>query len=1385
MAATDTMGQLREAGFTKEEVEAWAIQHHKRLTDAGFTPEEVEADFGRHPFNDAPLHDHFTRNLNEWAAEKPRHATDMMGAFKAGWEGSSAGLLLHGRPTHTLDADAGRPERLASSVGGVVGDIPAIAAGFLAGGGPLSPLTGTAGAMALPQGLRAILIDKLDRGEVASKEDFLSRASHALTEAVKGWVTGFATGAAGLGARLAAPSILSPAAREALVVAAEVPTMVAVGKGLEGEIPSVDDFIDASILLGGMKFTMKGVQVATGKVGQIYAATGITPKQVVADVESVPSVAADVRSTNITVPRIYGGGVPPKPPPAPPVVPPPATPVSAAEAKILSKVEFEDPAKPSTSFADVRTALLDNLDPIKRAVASIEQGVDPAPDNAYMLKRLTRGIHGQMQEVIRSGMYDFNTLETVTRGYEEILKPVESNLHQFSAYIISRHALELHARGIQTAFDIDAARAVVQEGAAQFEAVAQERLTFKDAQLKFLVDGGIIKRSEAAAMKSANRAYVPFYRFFGEEAPGSVKGSAADLYNPIHRIAGSVEAIRDPIVSDFKDTERILTIVNENAARRAFVALGPKYATKIQKDTERIHLTEHETEQITGETTEVGEKAARIYRAKQVPLRTDEIAVFIDGQRSVYRVDPKVAEAFEDLDRTSTTVLARMVLHAPASLLRAGVTLSPAYMVKNVIRDALSSFVYSGGTPLKTISGAYSLATKDEAFHRWMKGGGANATWVAIDRDFVHGQFIDANLEAGLLKKAWNAVTSPLELLRLTSEFLENSTRLGTVKSELQVAKTKAQIQALSFMAREATVDFAVHGRDTQNWSRSAAFLNPGVQGIDRFMRALHEDPVGVTTRALAFVTIPSLLLWWANRDDEEIQQLSTIEKALFAPVRVNGAIFRIPMHPEFGVLFSYAPQALLDRYYTENPDALKHLDDAMLQLVTTNILPTVAVPMVEQESNKNLLSGRPIIPSYAEKFLPEYQHTDSTTETTKAIARYIAAVPGVREASLKGTPIVGGIATALTTPLLIDNYLRSWGGGLGVLLRDLADAGLRRQGLLPDPPTPASRMTELPLLKAFFSRHSGIDQAVEDFYQASRVGRRYWDTAIMLAKTGDPGAAAFIDRHLADIGHVDELEKSMNEMWGVIRLMVKNPSIPPDEQREASERLAYAIGQMAVAGNTTLKLMRESLEASKKVSSIAPAPPATEDAAPLPPMDEPEEVSSSQRDEPLSGGAVWPLDGTTVRRYGPQRHAHWPTTVTYHDIQIHATKDHAVRAALPGKVVYADVLKRIGPTIIVEHADGVSTSYSSETLTLPQVGRMVRSGDVLGSINRGGNDILSFQMHKGKDRVDPMSYLMPESAPPVRGASIQKAGPSLASVAAERPYHLPQGVANGPHINE
>lgn len=839
-------------------------------------------------------------------------------------------------------------------------------------------------------------------------------------------------------------------------------------------------------------------------------------------------------------------------------------PLEDAQQKILNQIVQHEPGTEKLSFSALYTSVFDNLHPIKEVGA----------EHAYTLMRLTRGIMGKAREFLQFGAFDFEHYKTITRGYEEILKPVKKDLNGFRAYMASKRVLEKTKQGIETGFDPEAAKVVVNAGKGKYEAVFQERLKYRDALLDYLEGAGIINAARKAAMKKANQDYVPFYRFFEEEGTTGRNESTKTVRDPIKEMKGSKQKIQDPILSDIKDTYLFLGLAEKNAARQAFVSMGKEYAEEVRRKSDPV--TKKDIQEIVKEHGVTDEAAEAIAALRPSSFRSgaNELVVFHDGERTVYKVDPKIAEAFEDLNKVTASILAKIFLHAPAGWLRAGVTLTPDFMGRNVMRDAIASFIFAGSHPIKTIRGGISLLREDTAFHNWLKGGGANATMVAIDRDYVQSHIMNLNAETGLMERALNVMKTPIDVLRALSEFVENATRIGAVRAEMEKAQTKATIQALSLISREATVDFGRHGKDLQNVSKSVAFFNPALQGIDRTARAFKDNPVPAVAKALASVTIPSLLLWYANKDDQEIQDLPRWQKDLFWLARVplpggDSFILRIPKAHEIGILFGTLPERLMDAFIKDNPDAFKDFEKSILGVLIPSLIPTALVPEIEQFANRSSFTGGPLVPASTEKLLPEYQYNEYTSETAKALGKMFGAFPGMEKAAVSNEDAIGGVARALTTPAYIENYVRQWTGGMGMYALQLLDVELKRQGLAPDPVLPARTLADIPFVKAFVARYpSSTAQSIQDFYSTYYTAKRYYDTINHLAQQGDPKAVELMAQHEDKMVQLDGIRETLTGLSQFIHGVYKDPAMSPSDKRQLIDTAYMNMIDLAKGGN-------------------------------------------------------------------------------------------------------------------------------------------------------------------------------------------------------------------------
>lgn len=234
---------------------------------------------------------------------EPKKAQGLWESFEAGWQTSTTGLFLRSEsPDMMLEDDAPRAERLAMMAATVLGDMPTFVAGAFAGaipgipGGPAGvAAAGGAGAIGLTEGVRTWLLESYAQGY--TKQDLSDRLAATAWATGKGVVIGAATGGAGAKVGKAVSTVTSPVgpvkpmAQTALgkfgaVTSAELATLVGVSHALEGELPDANDFLDAAIILGGLK----GAIGVSGKLTEIYKRTGKTPKEVLSEAHKDPKV---------------------------------------------------------------------------------------------------------------------------------------------------------------------------------------------------------------------------------------------------------------------------------------------------------------------------------------------------------------------------------------------------------------------------------------------------------------------------------------------------------------------------------------------------------------------------------------------------------------------------------------------------------------------------------------------------------------------------------------------------------------------------------------------------------------------------------------------------------------------------------------------------------------------------------------------------------------------------------------------------------------------------------------------------------------------------------------------------------------------------------------
>lgn len=489
--------------------------------------------------------------------------------------------------------------------------------------------------------------------------------------------------------------------------------------------------------------------------------------------------------------------------------------------------------------------------------------------------------------------------------------------------------------------------------------------------------------------------------------------------------------------------------------------------------TETIEKT---IEKIVKETVNVLEMPVEstIFRPSQFKPKGNVIEYYENGQRRYMDVSDNLYSSMSGLNEVSSDFLIKMLSY-PTHTLRVGVTSTPEFMARNFIRDQFGAFIQSktGVRPgVDTIGALADVIGKTDVYYDWLRSGGGHSTFVDLSRKNL--EQLSKHIKGD--ESSWRYLNIINDAQQI-SQAVEQATRLGVYKAGIRNGLSPVEA---AFQSREATVDFGVHGesRGIKTFSSITAFFNPAIQGTDKFIRVHREDIKGTATKAIASLTIPSVILWYINKDDPDYKELPRWQKDLFWMVKVGNAEdaipwARIPKPFLFGQVYGSSVERFLDYVNTKDPKALKDFGKTLIDASTPAqgdptgiLLPTAVKPLIENETNWSFFMERPVVSPAKKDLFPYMQHGKYDTETAKMIGKKLN-----------------------WSPAKIENFIRGISGGTGQYALEVTDLAL---GLVTGKDEKGKRPTEvsdIPLIKGFVTRPVEADpQSLRDFYENAKA---------------------------------------------------------------------------------------------------------------------------------------------------------------------------------------------------------------------------------------------------------------------------------------------------------
>lgn len=782
--------------------------------------------------------------------------------------------------------------------------------------------------------------------------------------------------------------------------------------------------------------------------------------------------------------------------------------------------------------------------------------------DAYSLLRLAKGASGAFEAMLQGGklklsdgVYDFD--ETQRGGVvDTLLKPLGGEHHDFFRWVAANRAERLLGEGKEHLFtpeDIKALKTLadgtssfdyeLQHGAKAGIKTRDRSLIYADALKTFngfnknvldlaeqsgLIDGESRKLWE-------HEFYVPFYRVAEDEGGGiggvNIKGGAV-RQQAFKQLKGGKQALNADLMDNtLMNWAHLLDASAKNRAAVATLAAAENMGVAISAP----------------------ESTAR-EMANSISQKGNVVWVMDGGQKHFYVVeDPYVMTALTSLEYAGMRSPIMKALGTFKHALTLGVTASPFFKVRNLIRDSVQAI---GSAPLsynvaQNLAEGWKLTDpKSDAYFRLLAGGGT--IHFGTQMEGSEGKRVQALVEAGV--DASTILDGDQKVKAFYRKFIEPSitayNELGNRGEAINRAALYAQLRKQGMNHMQASLqardlmDFSMQGsfNSVRFLTQVVPFFNARLQGLYKLGRAAKEDPARIST-VIGAAALAGLGLMLAYSDDDDWRKREDFDRNNFWWFKFGGTAFRIPKPFEVGAIATLAERGF--EYAFDKEMDGKRFRANVLALLSDNLsmnpIPQLAKPLLDVYANKDGFTGRPIETMGMEKLKADYRFTSHTSMAARGISTAANAVSGL-------------VGAQTLSPVQVDSLLRGYFGWLGSFVVGAGDVIAR-------PLTGQATQPDSDLFKAATGgmlsdlRDAPSRYVSQVYAQATEIEQAYttWKSLAKEGKTEE--AAEFLADNKADISKYKLVEK-LKKTEGTLNQQIKRIEQGGDSGQTKRERI-------------------------------------------------------------------------------------------------------------------------------------------------------------------------------------------------------------------------------------
>lgn len=666
--------------------------------------------------------------------------------------------------------------------------------------------------------------------------------------------------------------------------------------------------------------------------------------------------------------------------------------------------------------------------------------------DAYTLARLSKGSSGAFEALLNygklsivDGAYDAD----MSGGFiKTVGEPLGAELEDFAWWLASNRAELLSAEDRENLFtpeDIIAGKSLAtgqmdRDYVMLDGTVTRDRAkAYADSMKKFnAFNKNVLDIAEQSGLIDGesrqfweNEFYVPFYRVSdqdGEFMGAKIKGGLARQRAFQELKGGSQKLNSDLLANAMQNWAHLIDASAKNRAAKATLEAAERVGIAMESDQETVRQL--------GKS--IGGKGGTVW--------------FMDGgqQRHFLVGDPHLLVAINSLEYAGMRGPLMDALSTTKHWLTIGVTASPAFKVRNLIRDSLQAISVSdlSYNPLANLRDGIKASDREsQTYVSALASGGLIRFGTMLENNGA--ERVRRLVQKGV--KPETILDSDDKLRAFYGKVIEPAVaaynELGNRGEEINRAalfdqlKRQGMGQAEAALMARDLLDFSMQGTWTsiRFLTQVVPFLNARLQGLYVLGKGAAKNPqkFAITTGAVALASIALLA---AYHDDEDWKKREDWDRDSSWWFKIGGVAYRIPKPFEIGAIGTLAERGV--ELFVNDEFTLKRFLERVKHIASDNLamnpVPQAIKPMMDIYANKDSFSGRPIESMGMERLQAEYRYNANTSMVARAASTALNTVT-------RGT-----VGSDSLSPLQIDSLVRGYTGWLGTTIVASADALFR-----------------------------------------------------------------------------------------------------------------------------------------------------------------------------------------------------------------------------------------------------------------------------------------------------------------------------------------------------